>query len=346
MQKNKRLPKWLFVGGLSIITLGILSAVVLYFTFLAPNVTGEKAHLYIPTGSSFESVIDTIETNDMVKHDVFFKLAARLMSYPENVRAGRYALEQGMSNRALIRNLRSGNQEAIRFRFENVRLKETFAGLLGNNFEADSATFTTLLNDSALAENYGFDTHNFFAMFIPNTYEIYWNTTPESIFARFHDEYNRFWTTDRKEKAKKLNLTPQDVIILASIVKGEALHTDEMPDIAGLYLNRLERGMLLQADPTVIFANNDFTIRRVLNKHLRFDSPYNTYIYKGIPPGPIMMPSIASIDAVLNHNHHNYLYMCAKDDFSGYHNFATNIAEHQVNARKFQRALDARNIKK
>ena len=181
-------------------------------------------------------------------------------------------------------------------------------------------------------------------MFIPNTYEIYWNTTPDKIVARFHDEYDKFWTAEREEKAKKLHLTRQEVGILASIVKGEALHVDEMPTIAGLYLNRLQRGILLQADPTVIFANNDFSIRRVLNKHLTIDNPYNTYRYKGLPPGPIMLPSIAAIDAVLNHETHDYIYMCAKDDFSGYHNFAKTQAEHLVNARKFQEALNKRNI--
>ncbi|MBW5343122.1 endolytic transglycosylase MltG, partial [Escherichia coli] len=163
---------------------------------------------------------------------------------------------------------------------------------------------------------------------------------------RFSKEYDKFWNADRKAKAAALNMTPKEISVLASIVKGEALHVDEMPAIAGLYINRLKRGMLLQADPTVIFANNDFTIRRVLNRHLTIDNPYNTYRYKGLPPGPIMMPSIASIDAVLNYKQHEYIYMCAKDDFSGYHNFAKTVAEHQINARKFQQALDARNIKK
>src|SRR5690606_7563620 len=158
--------------------------------------------------------------------------------------------------------------------------------------------------------------------------------------------YQRFWNDERKNKAAALDLTPQQVSVLASIVKGEALHTDEMPTIAGLYINRLKKGMLLQADPTLIFANKDFTIRRVLYKHLRTDSPYNTYLYRGLPPGPIMMPSIASIDAVLNYRQHNYLYMCAKEDFSGYHNFAETQAEHLVNARKFQQALNERNIKR
>ena len=159
-------------------------------------------------------------------------------------------------------------------------------------------------------------------------------------------EYKKFWTPERLAKAKILNLTAQEVTVLASIVDSEALVNKEMPTIAGLYLNRLKRGIKLEADPTVIFANNDFSIRRVLNKHLRKESPYNTYINTGLPPGPIMMPSIAAIDAVLNHESHNFIYMCAKEDFSGYHNFADNLKEHQANADKFQQALNKRNIKK
>src|SRR5690606_28743456 len=195
-------------------------------------------------------------------------------------------------------------------------------------------------------KEYGFNHENFFTMFIPNTYEFFWNTSIKDFVQRMNKEYNVFWNKERIAKAKALNLSPIEVSNLAAIVKGEALHVDEMPKIAGLYLNRLQRGMLLQADPTVIFANNDFSIRRVLNKHLRKESPYNTYLYKGLPPGPIMMPSIASIDAVLNSQKHSYIYMCAKDDFSGYHNFAHTMAEHLVNARKFQKALDERNIKR
>jgi UPF0755 protein len=183
-------------------------------------------------------------------------------------------------------------------------------------------------------------------MFIPNSYEVYWNTSAEKFFTRMYDEYGKFWTQERKDKAEKIGLSPIKISILASIVDGEALMDKEMPVIAGLYMNRLKKGMRLEADPTVIFAAKDFTIRRVLNKHLRINSPYNTYMNSGLPPGPIGMPSINAIDAVLNYENHNYIYMCAKEDFSGYHNFATTLAEHNVNARKFQQALNARNIKK
>jgi UPF0755 protein len=183
-------------------------------------------------------------------------------------------------------------------------------------------------------------------MFIPNTYELYWNISPNEFFEKMQKEYVKFWTDERKSKAAKLNLTPIEVSILASIVDSEALYDKEMPVIAGLYLNRLNKGILLQSDPTVIFATGDFTIKRVLNSHLAFNSKYNTYKYAGLPPGPIMMPSIKAIDAVLNREANNYIYMCAKEDFSGYHNFAETREQHEINAKKYREALNKRNIYK
>ena len=346
MTTTKQFHKGLKITIAVILLLMLVIGWQAYHIFLGANVTAKEPYLFIPTNASYADVVKELEDKGIVEDINGFKLVAKAMSYPTSVKAGRYKLTDGMSNRRLIGNLRGGYQEAVKFRFENIRLKENFAALLGANFESDSTTFAHLLQNDSVAQKFGFNSDNFFSMFIPNTYEIYWNTDPQKIFARFHDEYQRFWTPERKEKAAQINLTPQQVSVLASIVKGEALHRDEMPAIAGLYLNRLKKGILLQADPTVIFANNDFSIRRVLNRHLTIDNPYNTYKYKGLPPGPIMLPSIASIDAVLNYKHHDYIYMCAKDDFSGYHNFAVTMAEHLVNARKFQQALDARNIKK
>lgn len=342
--KKRGFPKALKIVFILLLIVVSIAAWIGYDAFMRPSVTDKQEYLYVKTDDTFEDVLRTLTEQQIVKNPTYFQHVAQAMEYPVNVKPGRYKLTKGMSNRQLIGNLRGGYQEAVKFRFENIRLQENFAALLGKNFEADSSAFIEILNNEDVAESYGFTEDNFFSMFIPNTYEIYWNTAPNKIVSRFHDEYNKFWTSERKEKAAALNLTPQEVGVLASIVKGEALHTDEMPEIAGLYLNRLERGMLLQADPTVIFANNDFTIRRVLNRHLTIDNPYNTYRYKGLPPGPIMLPSIASIDAVLNYKKHDYIYMCAKDDFSGYHNFAKTQAQHLVNARKFQRALNERNI--
>jgi UPF0755 protein len=183
-------------------------------------------------------------------------------------------------------------------------------------------------------------------MFMPNTYQLYWNTSAQQFFERMHKEYEKFWTDARKQQAAAINLTPIQVSILASVVDAEALHDDEMPTIAGLYLNRLKRGIKMEADPTVIYATGDFTIKRVLNKYLNIPSPYNTYRVTGLPPGPIMMPSVNAVKAVLNYKQHNYIYMCAKEDFSGYHNFADNVADHMANARRFQQALNERGIKR
>src|SRR5690606_38058830 len=302
--------------------------------------------LYIYSHWDFEDVMTSIGELKAIEDTAAFRWAAVKMDYPNRVKPGKYKLEPGMNNRTLINRLGGGLQEPVKLRFENVRLKENLASVLAKQLEPDSIAFVNLLNDDSLAVRFGFDNENFLSMFVPNTYEFYWNTTTERFAERMHDEYQKFWTDERRRKAAAINLDPQEVAVLASIVKGEALHTDEMSTIAGIYLNMLLKRMLLQADRTVIFANNDFTLRRVLYRHLRTDSPYNTCLYRGLPPGPIMMPSIASIDAVLNYQHHNYIYMCAKDDFSGYHNFAVTQAEHNINARKFQQALNERNIKR
>ncbi len=343
---KKRSIKWVGIVSLVVILIGGFIGFKLYQTFIGSSVTDEEEYLYVYSDDNYERVLARIKEQKIVKHPDLFDYAARRMGYIDRVKPGRYKLTPGMNNRRLIGNLRGGYQDAVRFRFANIRLKENFAGLLGKSFEADSAAFSALLNDETLAKKYGFTKENFYTMFIPNTYNIYWNTSAEKVVERFYDEYQKFWTPERLEKAKKINLTPVEVSILASIVRGEALHNDEMAAIAGLYLNRLKKGMLLQADPTVIFAHQDFTIRRVLNRHLILDSPYNTYRFRGLPPGPINMPPIVAIDAVLDPVQHDYIYMCAREDFSGYHAFAKTVAEHQLNARKFQKALDERNIKR
>jgi len=344
--KKGKLFKIILAITVVIVAIGGIIGYKYYKGFFSPNVTTDVEYLYIYSHWDFEDVIQSMGELHAVNDTVSFRWAANKMEYPARVKPGRYKLTPGMNNRTLINMLGGGFQEPVKLRCENVRLKENLAAVLANQLEPDSIAFINVLNNDSLAVSYGFDTENFFSMFIPNTYEFYWNTSTDAFAKRMHEEYQKFWNDERKEKAANLNLTPQQVSVLASIVKGEALHTDEMPAIAGLYLNRLQKGMLLQADPTVIFANNDFTIRRVLYRHLRTDSPYNTYLYRGLPPGPIMMPSISSIDAVLNYKKHNYLYMCAKDDFSGYHNFAVTQAEHNINARKFQQALNERNIKR
>lgn len=333
------------LGGILVIAVGII-VFNYYLKYFGPSVTDNEKYLYIRTGSTFDDVYKTIEEKQMVKKPEVFKWAAVNMDYPKAVKPGKYRLKQGMSNRNFINMLKAGNQEEVSLRFKNHRLKENFAAYISTQIEADSLSIIRLLDSSAFINKYGFNPDNVYGMFIPNSYNLYWNTSAEKFFERMYSEYEKFWTPERKTKAKQIGLTQTQVSNLAAIVDAEALNDSEMPMIAGLYMNRYKKGMKLQADPTVIFANKDFTIRRVLNKHLVKDSPYNTYVYTGLPPGPIMMPSIKAIDAVLNYKKHNFIYMCAKEDFSGYHNFAVTEAEHKANARRFQQALNQRNIKK
>jgi UPF0755 protein len=328
-----------------IISLG-LTGVFYYLRYFGPNVTDKQEYLFIHTGATYPDVYKIIRDEQIVKDTTSFNWAAQNMKYVNRVKPGRYRLKNGMSNRRLINMLASGAQEPITLAFHNLRLKEEFAGFVSKKIEPDSVAIISLLDSSKFVEQYGFTTDNVYAMFIPNTYQLYWNTSPEKFFKRMYANYEKFWTPERKQRAAEINLSPVQVSVLASIVDAEALHDDEMPTVAGLYLNRLKKGMKLESDPTVIFAKNDFTIKRVLNRYLSYNSPYNTYLHTGLPPGPIMMPSVNAINSVLDYKKSDYIYMCAKADFSGYHAFATNIADHLVNARKFQQALNERNIKK
>jgi len=327
-----------------IVLIGGYFALNLYKVYFAPNVTENQKYLYIKTGSNYDDLITNLKTKDILNSPSSFATAAGKMNLPTSLKPGRYRLKKGMTNRTLVNMIKAGNQEPVKLKFQNIRKKENFAAYLASNLEADSLSFISVLDSTSLISKYGFNQDNVYAMFIPNTYEMYWNVSPSEFMERMHKEYDKFWTAERKQKAASLNLTPAQVYTLASIVDAEALYDKEMPIIAGLYLNRLNKGILLQADPTVIFANNDFTVKRVTNKLLQVQSLYNTYKYAGLPPGPIMMPSINAIDAVLNRQQNDFIYMCAKEDFSGYHNFAATKAEHEINAKKYREALNKRNI--
>jgi len=344
-KKNvKTIKKIIWFIVLVVIVTGGFFAFNLYKVYFAPNITGEQQYLYIKTGAKPDDVYREIKNKDLLKDVGSFSQAAAKMDLARHLKPGRYKLSKNMNNRNLINAIKSGNQEPVKLKFQNIRKKENFAAYLSQNLEADSLAFLKVLDSAALVEKYGFTPDNSYTMFIPNTYEMYWNTSPLEFFERMQKEYDKFWNAARKQKASALNLSPQQVTILASIVDGEAIYDKEMPVIAGLYLNRLNRGILLQADPTVIFANDDFTVKRVTNALLRVESKYNTYKYAGLPPGPIMMPSINAIDAVLNRQKNNYIYMCAKEDFSGYHAFAETKAQHEINANKYRAALNKRNI--
>jgi UPF0755 protein len=317
-----------------------------YLKYFSPNVTGKQEYLYIHTNAGFNEVYKTIQEQGIVTDTASFYRAAENMNYISRVKPGRYHLHQGMSNRKLINMLASGTQQPVTLAFHNLRLKEQFAGFVSKKIEPDSISIIRLLDSASFVQKYGFTTDDVYTMFLPNSYQLYWNTSPERFFKRMYANYEKFWTPERRQKAVAINLDPVKVSILASIVDAEALHDNEMPTIAGLYLNRLKKGMKLESDPSVIFAENDFTIRRVLNKYLSINSPYNTYLHTGLPPGPIMMPSVNAVNAVLDYKKTDYIYMCAKEDFSGYHNFATNLADHNINAAKWRHALDERNIKR
>jgi UPF0755 protein len=345
-KKSSAIKKYVIAfAAVIIIALG-LTGLFYYLKYFGANVTDKQEYLYIHTGATYQDVYKTIKEEGIVKDTTSFNWAAQNMKYTTRVKPGRYHLVNGMSNRRLINMLASGAQEPVTLNFHNLRLKEEFAGFVSKKIEPDSTSIIHLLDSTDFLKQYGFTPDNVYAMFIPNTYQVYWNNTPEKFFKRMYANYEKFWTPERKQKADALGLSPIQVSILASITDAEALHDDEMPTIAGLYLNRLRKGMKLESDPTVIFAKKDFTIKRVLNKYLSFDSPYNTYLHTGLPPGPIMMPSVNALDAVLNYKKTDYIYMCAKADFSGYHAFATNVADHLVNAHEFQKALNERNIKK
>jgi UPF0755 protein len=342
----KKNIKILLAVSVLLLVVGGYFGLNMYKTYLASNVTGNEKYIYIKTGATYDDFLNNLASKEILKDLNTFKAAAGKMNLANTLKPGRYALKSGMNNRTLINKLKSGNQDAVSLKFQNIRKKENFAAYLAKNMEADSLSFIKLLDSAAFVEKYGFNTENVYTMFIPNTYEFYWNSSPKDFFEKMLKQYNKFWNSERKQKAAALNLSPIQVSILASIVDAEALYDKEMPTIAGLYLNRLNRGILLQADPTVIFANDDFTIKRVLNSHLASNSKYNTYKYGGVPPGPIMMPSIKAIDAVLNKENNNYIYMCAKEDFSGYHAFADTREQHEINANKYRAAMNKRNIYK
>lgn len=340
---RKRTKIILLIAGillLIIISAGIYIYNIIFETF---DLT-ETVYIYIDEKKDYNSVVNQLQEKAGLPNEKAFHMLAERMNYPNRIKTGRYAIESGMTMSEVIRLLRSGVQEPINLTFNNIRNKENLAGRLSDQLMTDSLSLINVLSDSAVAAGYGFNNQTFGAMFIPNTYHVYWDTSVKSLMNRMKREYDTFWNDDRKKKAENLGLTPIEVSTLASIIEEEATYQDEYATIAGLYLNRLQKGMRLEADPTVKFAVGDPTLRRILFKHLEIESPYNTYKNDGLPPGPIRIPSIRGIDAVLSPAEHSYLFMCAKDDLSGRHNFAVTHAEHARNARAYQRALNERRI--
>ena len=339
------MKKWILIVA-AIVIVGTAGVGLWYYTALKSNCVVRDGEVYVHTGSTYADLVDQLTHGGNIKSMSRFQRAARISNLDtEGVRPGRYVLKSPMGYRAAARMFRYGYQTPVRLTFNNIRLLPQLAGRVSTQIEADSVSLAAALLADTTAARYGFDDRTFIAMFIPDTYEIYWTATPDSFVAKMHKEWEKFWTEERVAKLARTELTKIEAVTLASIVYEETKMRDEMPTVAGVYINRLRIGMPLQADPTVRFAAGDFTIKRVLDRHKEIDSPYNTYKIAGLPPGPICMPSVVAIDAVLDYRSHDYLYFCARPDFSGYHNFSTTLAQHNRNAAEYHHALNARGIK-
>lgn len=345
MSKNKKSlsRKILLVAGL---TIGLFFIFAIY-AILLPNtsIQDEDTYLYISDDDQFEDVLAQIKDRSLLINNFTFTILAKQIKYDQKIRPGRYKMTPGMSNFVLLRKLRGGKQDPVKLIINNIRTKEQLAGKLSSMIMADSLSLINALNDSVFLKQYDLNPYNAVIFFIPNTYEVFWDTDTQEIFDRMKKEFNAFWNQERLNKAAAIPMTQTEVMTLASIVEEETNKKKEHPIIAGLYINRLKINMPLQACPTIRFALNDYTINRVLIRHLKVRSPYNTYKNKGLPPGPIRLPSPTTIDAVLNYEKHDYLFMTAKETLNGEHNFAVTYAEHSINAKKYQQELNRLGIK-
>ena len=317
-----------------------------YYFFFTPLLNKDgNYYLYIDSDDTIDSVyakLDTISTSYAMTG---FKTLVRHSSYDEHIRTGRYEIKKGNSAFTVFRKLKSGLQSSVNLTIPNIRTIDKLAGVLAKKLMADSLSIYEALTDSAICAKYGYTKATILCMFIPNTYEIYWNTPIDRFLDKMNNESKKFWNFERTKKAEAMNLTKEEVITMASIVDEETANDNEKPMVAGMYYNRLKAGMPLQADPTVKYAIGDFSIRRITHAMLKTVSPYNTYQNIGLPPGPIRIVTKRTVDAVLNAPQHDYLYMCAREDFSGYHNFTASYTRHLANARRYQMELNRRGIK-
>lgn len=336
--------KILVIIAVLLILAGITGAIG-YYCVLYPNtIVKDDGIIYIRPNDSFETVLLTLQSKGYIKNEYTLRKVAEFKKYPSLIKSGRYRIKDGVNNNELINSLRSGNQAAVKFTFNNIRTMEEFAMVVAGQLSITSKEILDLVYEPGFVEKMGFTKENFIGMFIPNTYEIYWDISAPAFIDKMGAEYKKFWNENRRTKTEKAGLSPMDVIILASIIEEETIKPEEYPIIAGIYINRLNRNIPLGACPTLKFALNDFTLRRILDKHLEVESPYNTYKYKGLPPGPVRMPSVNVIEAVLNYQHHDYLFFCAKSDFSGGHHFSRTLRQHNEYARQYHKELNRRKI--
>jgi UPF0755 protein len=345
-------PKLIIVVSALIVMTGLIVTCIFgirYYRYARHNFTsrdGEQHEYYIYPGTTPDDLTKMLSADyEIASMDAWVSDCKRLRM--DTIQPGHYTIAARTANRRLIRMFTKGEESPVKLTFNNtIRTRQQLCGRLGAVLLLDSATLNQYMDSVPFLKQYGLTPETAVCLFIPNTYEVYWSMTPEQLFDRMQKEFNRFWNRERRAKAEALGLTPQEVATLASIVEGETHRTEEHPIIASLYLNRLHREMPLQACPTVIFAVGDFTMHRVLNKHLEIDSPYNTYKHTGLPPGPIRLPQPSALDAVLNAPRTDYLFMCANPDFSGTHVFSETAAQHERVARAYRQKLNERNIKK
>jgi UPF0755 protein len=348
MQPHMNIKKIITISAVIVISVLMVYGFILINQIFSANTkfSEKEVYVYVPTGSDYEDVKKILEP--YIKDLNNFEMVANKRSYPENVKPGRFLLTKDMNNMDLVRAMRSN--VPVKLAFNNQERLENFAGRIGSQIEADSLSLLTAFKDPEFLKENGFNEENVFAMFIPNTYEVYWNTSALKFRDKMIKEYHNFWTDERIAKAKAQGLSPVEATILASIVHKESVKKDERPRIAGVYLNRLRLEMPLQADPTVIYAikkkTNDFdqVIKRVFYKDLTMSSPYNTYMNTGLPPGPIAMPDITALEAVLNPEKNDYIYFCASIDRFGYHEFASTLAQHNVNAKKYSDWINSQGV--
>lgn len=348
MKKNKEKSKkkWL-IGTAAVIAVLLIGGYCVAHHYLYSQLLAgdEKAYIYVDKDDNVDSVLHKVEAVAEPAAMAGFRKAVSFKDYGSNIKRGRYELNKDASAWSFTNTLLRGEQTPLNVPVPSVRTLDRLAAAVGKKLELDSVTLLNKLNDPAVCKKYGFEPHTIAAMFIPDSYNMYWTVSVDEFLDRMKQEYDKFWNDERKKKAKEIGFTPNEVATLASIVTEETRNTAEKPTIAGLYINRLHKNMLLQSDPTVKFALKDFALRRIYNRMLTVDDPYNTYKYAGLPPGPIKIPMKEDLDAVLNYQHHDYLYMCAKETFDGTHNYARTMSEHNANAQRYYRALNERGIK-
>ncbi|MDR0828887.1 MAG: endolytic transglycosylase MltG, partial [Prevotellaceae bacterium] len=314
--------KFLIITLLSIFVIGLTVFIFGYNLIFNDNFTtpnNEKCRIFIRENDNFVTLTDTLFAKGFLKNRKNFENYAQIRHLDDKIKVGSYIIKSGMTNRDFFNIVCNGLQTPVQLKFNNIRFKEQLCGKISQQVNIDSAELINCLNNSDFLAKYDFTPQNILAFFIPNTYEVYWTISAEQFFERMNKEYRRFWNDERRKKAEEINLTPVEVAILASIVDEETNKKSEKPIVSGLYINRLRKGMLLQADPTARYAYGDFSVTQIINDYTRIDSPFNTYIYAGLPPAPIRMATIDGIDAVLNYQHHDYIYMCAKPELNGEH---------------------------